>query len=278
MSPKAKKLIYNIIIYVVLGLVALIVFIPVIGVVFSAFKSGEEYLTTSKLAPPSSFLYFDNFKEIMENGKVVQGFTNTVIIMACSLFGASMFSTMVAYVINRFEFTGKSLIKSIYLIASFVPGVTTQIVTFNLIKGLGLVNSLGAPILLYVGVDIVSLYLYMQYINEIPRSLDEAALVEGSSYTGVYLRIILPMLKPAIITACIIKGTAIYNDFYTAFLYLPSSNKSVMSTMLYRFMGPYSANWNIIAAGILVVLIPIFIVFVCLQKYIYKGFAEGSIK
>lgn len=278
MSQGMKKYLSSTMIYGILLAVTLIVFLPVTGVLFSAFKTEEEYYVTSKLEPPSSFLNFENFIEIMENGKVVQGFCNTMIIMVFSLIGATLLSTMVAYVINRFEFRGKSLIKASYLIASFVPGVTTQIVTFNIIKGLGLINSLKAPVLLYIGVDIVSMYLYMQYINEIPVSLDEAALVEGCSYTGIYLRIILPMLKPAILTACIIKGTAIYNDFYTAFLYLPSKDKGVMSTMLYRFMGPYSSRWNVIAAGILVVLLPIFIVFLCLQKYIYKGFAEGAIK
>lgn len=278
MNQGIKKIINNILIYGILIFVTCIVFVPVIGVLFSAFKTEEEYYITSKLNPPSSFMNYENFMEIIENGKVVQGFCNTMVIMMFSLIGATLLSTMVAYVINRFEFRGKSFIKSAYLVASFVPGVTTQIVTFNIIKGLGLINSLKAPILLYIGVDIVSMYLYMQYINEIPISLDEAALVEGCSYKGIYLRIILPMLKPAILTACIIKGTAIYNDFYTAFLYLPSKEKGVMSTMLYRFMGPYSSRWNIIAAGILVVLIPIFIVFLCLQKYIYKGFAEGAIK
>lgn len=278
MNQRMKKILSNVLIYGILLIVTLIVFVPVIGVLFSAFKTGEEYYVTSKLDPPASIVNFENFLEIIENGKVVQGFCNTLVIMIFSLIGATLLSTMVAYVINRFEFRGKNLIKAAYLVASFVPGVTTQIVTFNIIKGLGLINSLKAPVLLYIGVDIVSMYLYMQYINEIPVSLDEAALVEGCSYTGIYLRIILPMLKPAILTACIIKGTAIYNDFYTAFLYLPSKDKGVMSTMLYRFMGPYSSRWNVIAAGILVVLLPIFIVFLCLQKYIYKGFAEGAIK
>lgn len=277
-NKKVRKSLGEIGVYLVLIVITLIVFIPMIGVLFSAFKTGEEYYTTSKLSLPASFFNFDNFVEVIKNGKVIQGFINTIIIMAVSLFGATAFSTMVAYVISRFEFKGKGFIKSTYLLASFVPGVTTQIVTFNLIKSMGLINSLGAPVLLYVGVDVVSLYLYMQYMNEIPKSLDEAALMEGCSYTGIYFKIILPMLKPAILTACIIKGTAIYNDFYTAFLYLPSKDRPVMSTMLYRFMGPYSSEWNIIAAGILVVVIPIFIVFVCLQKYIYKGFAEGAVK
>ncbi len=278
MNPKVKKRLNLFAVYLVLVIVALIVLIPVIGVVFSAFKTEQEYFTTSRLVPPESFLNFENFREIFLKGKLVEGFINTVIIMAGALMASTLFNSMVAYVLERFDFKAKNLIRTVYLVASFVPSVTTQIVTFNVIKSLGLINSLGAPILLYAGVDIVTLYIYMQFIREIPRSLDEAALLEGCGYTGIYFRVVLPMLTPAILTTCIIKGTAIYNDFYTAFLYLPSKNKPVMSTMLYRFMGPYSSQWNIIAAGILIVIIPIFLVFVFLQKYIYQGFASGAIK
>lgn len=278
MNPKVKKWINQLAVYLVLIVVALIVLVPVIGVVFSAFKTEQEYFTTLRLFPPESFLNFENFREIFLKGKLVAGFVNTVVIMVGALMAATLFNSMVAYVLERFEFRAKNLIRTVYLVASFVPSVTTQIVTFNVIKSLGLINSLGAPILLYAGVDIVTLYIYMQFIREIPRSLDEAALLEGCGYTGIYFRVVLPMLKPAILTTCIIKGTAIYNDFYTAFLYLPSKDKPVMSTMLYRFMGPYSSQWNIIAAGILIVIIPIFLVFVFLQKHIYQGFAAGSIK
>lgn len=278
MNPKVKKRLNLLVEYLVLIIVALIVLIPVIGVFFSAFKTEQEYFTTSRLALPESFLNFENFREIFLKGKLVEGFINTVIIMAGALMDSTLFNSMVAYVLERFDFKAKNLIRTVYLVASFVPSVTTQIVTFNVIKSLGLINSLGAPILLYAGVDIVTLYIYLQFIHEIPRSLDEAALLEGCGYTGIYFRVVLPMLTPAILTTCIIKGTAIYNDFYTAFLYLPSKNKPVMSTMLYRFMGPYSSQWNVIAAGILIVIIPIFLVFVFLQKYIYQGFASGAIK
>lgn len=278
MNPKFKKWFHDFVIYLILAVVSLVVLLPMIGVLFSAFKTESEYFTTSRLMPPADFFNFDNFVEIFLKGKLVEGFLNTLIVIAGALLAATLFNTMVAYVLARFEFKGKVLIRSLYLVASFVPSVTTQIVTFNIVKSMGLINSLGAPILLYAGVDIVTLYIYLQFIGEIPRSLDEAALLEGCSYTGIYLRVILPMLTPAILTTCIIKGTSIYNDFYTAFLYLPSKSKPVMSTMLYRFMGPYSSQWNVIAAGILIVIIPIFVVFVFLQKYIYRGFAAGAIK
>ena len=103
-------------------------------------------------------------------------------------------------------------------------------------------------------------------------------MMEGSSFFGIFFRLLLPMLKPAIVTACIIKTTYIYNDFYTSYLYLSSAKKGVMSTVLYRFIGPYSAQWSVIAAGIILVTLPVFISFIFAQKSIYKGFSDGAVK
>ena len=115
-------------------------------------------------------------------------------------------------------------------------------------------------------------------MSQIPFSIDESAMMEGSSFIGIYFKILLPMLKPAVVTDCIIKTTYIYNDFYTSYLYLSSTQKGVMSTVLYRFIGPYSAQWSVIAAGIILVTMPVFLTFIFAQKYIYKGFSDGAVK
>ncbi len=264
--------------YCILLIVALVVLIPIVSVIFSSFKTDVEYYSSSRLALPESFLYVKNFVEAFIGGDALTGMMNTVIILALSLFFSTLFGTMVSYVLARFEFKGKKFISGLYLIAAFIPMVSVQIVVFKMVQSFGLVNTYAAPVLLYSGVDILTIYIYLQFIKQIPYSLDEAAMIEGSSYFRIFGTIILPMVKPAIVTACIMKGTNIYNDFYTAFLYLPDSDFNVMSTMLHKFIGPYSARWNVIAAGILIVVIPMVIVFIFLQKKIYKGFIDGAIK
>ena len=166
----------------------------------------------------------------------------------------------------------------IYLLASFVPGTIVHLIIFKDFVRIGLTDHLSSIVILYSGVDIVSLYLYKQYLSQIPFSIDESAMMEGSSLIGIYFKILLPMLKPAVVTACIIKTTYIYNDFYTSYLYLSSTQKGVMSTVLYRFIGPYSEQWSVIAAGIILVTMPVFLTFIFAQKYIYKGFSDGAVK
>ena len=94
----------------------------------------------------------------------------------------------------------------------------------------------------------------------------------------MYFSIILPMLRPAIATVLVIKFVSIYNDFYTANLYMPSKDLAVVSTALYRFIGPYGAQWEVIFAGIIICIIPSLVIFLFLQKSIYSNLVTGSVK
>lgn len=201
-----------------------------------------------------------------------------VIIMGVSLIGVILIGTMLAYVLHRFNFKFKKVILGAFLLATLIPGVTTQVATFQVVSALGIYNTRLAPILLYMGTDIISIYIFLQFMDNISISMDEAAMIEGASYFTIYRKVILPLLKPAIATVVIIKGVGIYNDFYTPFLYMPNTKLNVLSTALFKFKGPYSAQWEVICACIMIVVIPTFIAFLCLQKYIYNGFTSGSVK
>lgn len=156
--------------------------------------------------------------------------------------------------------------------------MTTQVATFQVINSLGLYNTRAAVMLLFMGTDIVSIYIFVQFMRSIDKSLDEAAVLDGANHLTIYGRIILPLLKPAIATVVIIKGIAIYNEFYIPFLYMPSRDLGVISTSLFRFKGPFGAQWEVISAGVIIVLIPTLLLFLFLQRYIYNGLTSGATK
>ena len=153
-----------------------------------------------------------------------------------------------------------------------------QVTVFQIVSKLGLYNSIWAPCILYIGTDIVSIYIFIQFLDNISVSLDESAILDGASYPRVYWSIILPMLRPAIATVLVIKFVSIYNDFYTANLYMPGDDLAVVSTALYRFIGPYGAKWEVIFAGIIICIIPSLLIFLFLQKFIYSNLVAGSVK
>lgn len=250
--------------------------IPVLVVFIGSFKSKQEFLTTGVLELPKSFT-FTNYITAFVDGQMLTGFKNTVFIFIISIIGKLLLGTMIAYVLNRFDFKFKNGIMALYLFATLIPAITTQVATFQIINSLGLFNSIWSVIVLNLGTDVIAVYIFLQYLKGIPVSLDEAAIIEGASYFQIYRKIILPLLKAPMITILIISGVGIYNDFYNPFLYMPDPALKVISTALFAFKGPYGTDWPVILAGVIIVILPILIVFLVLQKYIYNG-VSGSVK
>lgn len=264
--------------YLSLVAASAVALIPLVVVLFASFKTAEEYATTSPLTPPTNWFNVANFVTAFESGKMLLGFANTTFILLVSVTGTVIIGTMAAYALDRFDFRFKKLVFGAFLVATLVPGVTTQVATFQVVNELGLFNSHWAAIALFLGTDIISIYIFVQFMQSIPRSLDEAAMLDGANRFTIYWRIILPLLKPAIATVVIIRGIAIYNEFYIPFLYMPSAQLGVISTSLFRFKGPFGSQWEVIGAGAMIVIIPTVILFLLLQKYIYNGVTAGATK
>ncbi|ULO06084.1 carbohydrate ABC transporter permease [Paenibacillus sp. 19GGS1-52] len=264
--------------YLTLILGALAALVPIVVVLFASLKTNTEYASTGPLTLPENWLNFSNYTKAFVDGKMLLGFKNTLIILVISIVGATLTGSMMAYILSRFKFRGSALLMGAFLVATLIPGVTTQVATFQIINSLELFNTRWAPILMYLGTDIIAVYIFMQFLDSISESLDESAMLDGASYWTIYWRIILPLLKPAIVTVIIVKGVNIYNDFYTPFLYMPKSDLQVISTALFKFKGPYGSQWEVICAAIMIAIIPTLVIFTSLQKYIYNGFSQGSVK
>lgn len=273
-----SELIYNICKYAFLILLVIVFILPILTVFFASFKTGTEYASTNVLTLPESFLNFDNFVEAFTKGNMLNGFKNTVIILIFSLAGAVLTGSMAAYVFSRFKSKFTKFVNGMFLVAVMIPAIATQVATFQIISALGLFNTRLAPIILYVGTDIMTIYIFLQFLDNISVSLDESAIIDGANYFQIFFKIILPLLSPAVITVLITKGVGLYNDFYTPFLYTPKADLLTLSTTLFKFKGPFGAHWEVISAGIIVVMLPTLIVFLTLQKQIYSGLVSGSVK
>ncbi|MBQ8193871.1 MAG: carbohydrate ABC transporter permease [Oscillospiraceae bacterium] len=276
-TPRAVKILFKVLTYMFLVLCCLVVIIPLLVVLIGAFKTHDEYITTNVFTLPET-PQFQNFVTAFVEGDVMLGLLNTGIILVVSCVGTIVTGTMTAFVLQRFGMMFTKVVKALFLFASLLPNISMQVTVFQIVSKLGLYDSLLAPCILYIGTDIISITIFIQFLNNISVSLDESAILDGASYPRVYWSIILPMLRPAIATVLVIKFVGIYNDFYTANLYMPSDRLAVVSTALYRFIGPYGAKWEIIFAGIIICIIPSLVVFLCLQKFIYSNLVTGSVK
>ncbi|MET8164828.1 carbohydrate ABC transporter permease [Streptomyces sp. NPDC005329] len=264
-------------VYVSLIAATLVVLLPLGVVLLTSLKTENETANGSgALTLPHDLFNFHNYVTAFQDGGMLTAFGNTAFILVVSVGGTVLIGSMTAYAIDRFTFRFRKLVIALFLVAALVPGVTTQVATFQIVHSLGMFDTRWAPIALYMGTDIVSIYIFLQFVRSIPISLDEAARLDGANAFTIYRKIIFPLLKPAIATVVIVKGIAVYNDFYIPFLYMPSQDLGVISTSLFRFKGPYAAHWETISAGAVLVILPTLIVFLALQKYIYNGFMRGA--
>ncbi|MEU9289212.1 carbohydrate ABC transporter permease [Streptomyces sp. NPDC048275] len=263
--------------YLSLTVASLVVLLPLVVVFLTSLKSSKEMANdTGALTLPDDFLNFHNYVTAFQDGGMLRSFGNTAFILLFAITGTVVIGSMTAYAIDRFTFRFKKLVVALFLVATLVPGVTTQVATFQIVNSFGMFDTRWAPIALYMGTDIVSIYIFLQFVRSIPISLDEAARLDGANAFTIYRKIIFPLLKPAVATVVIVKGITVYNDFYIPFLYMPSEDLGVISTSLFRFKGPFGAHWETISAGAVLVIVPTLIAFLFLQRFIYNGFMRGA--
>lgn len=278
-TAKLKKIIITVLKYLILLVTSFIAVLPLVSCVITAFKTPEEYAATSVMELPGSWAYFENFVQAWDQANMGLAFRNSFIILVCVLIGAVLIGSMLAYVLSRFKFFGNGLIRNLFLFASLLPGIAMQVSVYQIMYTLGWINSLPGYIVLMCGTDVISIYIFIQFFENISTSLDEAAIMDGCTYFGVFFRILLPLLKPAIITVMILKGVSTYNEYYTANLYLQDKNSYVtVATSLFKFTGPLGNQYNYICAGVIITMIPALIIFILCQKQIYGGLAQGAVK
>lgn len=253
--------------------------LPVVSCVITAFKTDTEYQQTNVMTLPESWMNFDNFILAFQKANMGRAFINSAIILVCVLIASTLIGTQLAYVLNRFKFPGNGIIRNLFLFASQLPGVAMQIAVYEIMYKLGFINSLIGYIIMMCGTDIIAIYIYIQFFENIDYSLDESGIMDGASYFTIFYKILLPLLKPAIVTSCILKGVGTYNEYYSANLYLQDKkNLPTVATSLYTFVGPLGSKYNLICAGVIISLLPALIVFITCQKQIYSGLTAGAVK
>lgn len=271
-----ETLAYKILRYILLVISSLIVIIPVLTVIFMSFKNANELRTSGYLQLPESFTNFYNYEYALRVGELGKSFLTTMVIMLISLTVILTLTSMVAFVLHRFDFKLKKAILLLFTMTMFIPVVTTQVVIFQMMYRLELVNTIWSVILIYSGVSIVDLYILFNLYDSIPKDLDEAAIIDGANYYQIFFRILLPLTRPALVTVAVIRGIGIYNDFYIPNLYLLSGPKT-LTVALYKFYSGLAVPFEVVSAAVIIATIPVLIMFLFLQKYIYNGLG-GAVK
>ncbi|GMQ63001.1 carbohydrate ABC transporter permease [Vallitalea maricola] len=264
--------------HLILILVSFVWIYPFIWMVSASFKTQDEIFSKGLNLIPKNF-NFDNFIRAWNNANFEAYFLNSIIVTVSTVLLVLILSAMMGYVMGRYEFKGKKAVLLIFLASMVIPLGFTIIPIYQAIKALGLMNTrLGLILAESGGSHIIFILLFAGFFKEIPKELEEAAIMDGCGFLRIFINIMLPLSKPIIGSVVIMQFIWTWNSFLLPLvLTLSKEGLRTLAVGLYAFKGEYVVDWTGIAAGGTISLIPIIIVFVVLQKYFVEGIA-GSIK
>lgn len=264
---------------IVLLINTVFVVLPLLWSILTSFKtSAEFYESPWKL--PSSF-HIENYINAMTKANMGDYFLNSIFVTALGLVLSLTFSVASAYVLSRYEFKFRKLIKNIYLIGLFLPPVFGLVPLFMLLKKIGLYDSLIGLSMVYAFTAIpYTTFILSSFFASIPKEYEEAAIIDGCSYFGVLLRIMVPIARPAIFTVSIFNFMAFWNEYMYSLTYIASESKRTLPIGLINLMEVqrFATDWGALFAGLVIVMLPTIIVYSILQKHITSGLTVGGLK
>ena len=260
-------------------LVAILVILPFLWMVVSAFKSQRELFAY----PPTFFpkvWKVENFIEAASRGSISfwQMFLNTMKIALPSTIFNIIFSSLAGYAFARLKFPFRDTIFMCFIAAMMVPFAITLIPRFLMFKDFGFYDTYVPLIVPVMFGTPFSIFLTRQFFMTLPKELEEAAIMDGCSHFRIWAQIFMPLCKPIIATLSVFQFQSSYNDFMGPVIYIASDAKFTVQMGLSSFRNSFTSRYDLIMAGSILALIPVMILFVCCQKYIVRGIGMSGMK
>jgi raffinose/stachyose/melibiose transport system permease protein len=259
-------------------IVALLSLLPFYFLVSTALKPDAELLTTTSSAPPSRPTVA-NFTEVLTasgQNNILLSLMNSVVITVGSILGLVVFGSLAAYVLARTTRRWGSVAFYLFLVAIVLPIQLGLIPLYIGARTLGLVGTPWGMIVLYVGTLMpLAVFLYAGFFRGLPRDYEEAAAIDGAGPGRVFARVVLPLMAPATGTVAILTGLIVWNDFFTALIFLGGSDYQTLPVSMYYYVGSLVSAWNKIFAIVILSMVPILAFYLFAQKKFIQGFAGG---
>jgi len=267
---KAGILVFILILYSVITL------LPIIWVISLSLRSEREVFKV--LLFPSS-LHPENYIRALKEFRLLTLFKNSIIFTVGSVIPTLFFGALAAYAFAKIRFPFSNLIFFIILLGIMIPPGGVLVPLFVFMRNIGLYNSYPSLMLPYIAFGLpLAIFILRAFFVTLPTELIEAARIDGCTELGIFLRIMLPISRSALIAVAILVSIANWNEFLLALVFLGKESLQTLPVGIAAFCGQYVAPWQIIAAGVILATIPAFLGYVALQNQFIKGMAAGALK
>ena len=259
-----------------LVLFTLVFLSPLIYMVLNSFKPYSQMLKDPWGLPQTLFL--DNYIKAFRQMKFFQSLYNSAVITIASVFLIVVLGGLAAYPITRFDNRLTRFLSVYFLIGYMVPTQVLIVQIFSVMKKMHLINTKTGLILVYAAGVSFAVFMYQGFIRSMPVDMEESALIDGARPWQMFWKVVFPLLKPASATLIIFQTMWIWNDFMLPYLFISSSDKFTLIMEVYKGVGQFANNWTVMLCTMVIVLIPITIFYVAMQKHIIAGITSGAVK
>lgn len=279
---KFRKRTSNVFVYAILTVLGVLWILPILYLVYTAFRVTPSTGIINKLFPDNLQLGFSNFTRLFQDTMFTKWLMNTLIVSISSCALTTFFILMVSYALSRMRFRLRKPIMNVLLVLGMFPGFMSMIAVYFILKAMALTNSLFALILVYSGSAALSYYICKGFFDTVPRAMEEAAILDGASQPMVFWKIILPMAKPIIVYTVLTSFISPWCDFIFVNTIISDRNKYTVSLGLFKMINAeknsFNDNFTVFCAGAFVVGAIIVTLFMSMQRYYVEGVTGGAVK
>jgi raffinose/stachyose/melibiose transport system permease protein len=249
--------------------------LPGIFSVLASFKNLYDFYNDPLGLP--TIWHWENYVQVWTAARIPQAALNTFTVVAVSVPLVLGCACCTAYGISRFKFRGNNVLYYLFLLGMVIPAQLTILPQVLLEKNLGLINTYGGLILPYIGIHMpFATFVLASFARTLPGELHDAALIDGANEWQAFVRIMLPLLRPAVATVAILNSVSIWNDFF--FPLIVSPKVPMLQVAVYGLVGQYSTNWGQIFAGVVLSALPLVVAYLMLTRQFIAGLSAGAIK
>lgn len=260
-------------------LVSSVVFlVPFAFIVITAMKD-RKAAALRELSWPTSFHLWDNIMEVVKTRDymLITALVNSTILTVASVTLLVITGAMVGFVMQRRPSIWTSVANFLVLAGLIIPPAVVP--TIWVMQSLGIFKTLHGMVLIEVAYGLsFSIILFRAFVATIPRELDEAAIIDGAGPLTLFFGIVLPLLRPVVVTLVVVQSVAIFNDFTNPLYYLPGNQNATVQLTLYNFQSQFNTSFNLLFTNILLITIPPLIIFVFFNRQIVAGMTAGAVK
>lgn len=254
---------------------SLLIILPLVLVVFGSLKNPAEAVKLN-LSLPSEWMW-SNYKTVFIEGRLLNGFKNSVLITVSTVVFTISAGSMCAYFLARRH--GRWVQYLFYLFFAGMIAPPSMIPAIKLMQALHISGQFIGLILFMTALNLpLTIFIMSGFVRSLPRELDEAATIDGAGSFYTFSRIIFPLLKPSIATVTVFVAISAWNDFLNTLYIISDSSKWTLPFSVYNFVSQYGTSWQFVFADLLSVMLPMLIVYLFLQRYIIEGMTAGSVK